>query len=96
LKVETSIRDDIITVRLFLEHGMAAQSGCIADAADAPFIQELKVRYRGEKVFGAALSPAMSADPFLRFRFRGTGGGTLVISWNDSQGADDAYSHEIA
>ncbi|ANG64050.1 hypothetical protein A8C75_17275 [Marinobacterium aestuarii] len=96
MRVETSIKDDIITVRLFLEHGMAAQSGCIADAADALFIRELSVRYRGEKVFGAALSPAMSADPFLRFRFRGTGGASLVISWNDSQGADDSYSHEIA
>ncbi len=96
MRVETSIKEDVITVLLFLEHDMAAQSGCLADAAEAPFMQKLSVRYRGEKVFGADLSPAMSTDPFLRFRFRGTGGGTLVISWNDSQGADDVYSHEVA
>ncbi len=75
---------------------MAAESGCVADSPDAAFIRELSVRYRGEKVFTADLSPVLSADPFLRFRFRGTGGGTLVISWNDSLGADGTYSHEIA
>ncbi|UTW11816.1 thiosulfate oxidation carrier complex protein SoxZ [Marinobacterium rhizophilum] len=96
MRVETSVRDDIITVRLFLQHDMAMQAGCVADSAQAVFIRELSVRYRGEKVFTADLSPALSADPFLRFRFRGTGGGTLAISWNDSQGADGAYSHEIA
>nr|WP_158651767.1 thiosulfate oxidation carrier complex protein SoxZ [Marinobacterium profundum] len=96
MRVETSIKDDVITVRLFLQHGMAGQAGCAADAVDALFIRELSVRYRGEKVFGAALSPAMSADPFVRFRFLGTGGGSLVISWNDSQGGGDTYSHEIA
>jgi sulfur-oxidizing protein SoxZ len=96
VRVETSVRDGIITVRLFLQHDMAMQAGCVAGSAEAAFIRELSVRYRGEKVFRAELSPALSADPFLRFRFRGTGGGTLMISWNDSLGADGAYSHEVA
>jgi sulfur-oxidizing protein SoxZ len=95
VRVETAISGDIVTVRLFLEHAMAAQSGCMADAAEAVFIRKLNVRYRGEKVFGVELSPGVSQDPFLRFRFRGTGGGTLVISWNDSQGANGSHDHEI-
>ncbi|WP_083928444.1 thiosulfate oxidation carrier complex protein SoxZ [Marinobacterium rhizophilum] len=95
MRIETTISGDIVTVRLFLEHAMAAQSGCMADAAQAVFIRMLNVRYRGEKVFGAELSPAVSQDPFLRFRFRGTAGGTLVISWSDSQGANGSHSHEI-
>ncbi len=95
MRIETSVKDQIVTVRLFLEHAMAPAVFCGAGSDQAPFIQQLSVGYRGETVFAAELSPNLSEDPFLRFRFKGSGGGTLMVSWHDSQGLDGSQSHDI-
>ena len=94
MKVETSAQTGIITVRLFLEHAMAADAFC-GRTDTVAFVQQLSVRYQGEKVFDADLSPALSADPFLRFRFKGAIGGTLVISWSDNLGGNGSERHEV-
>lgn len=94
MKVETSARAGIITVRLFLEHAMASETVC-GGTDTVAFVQQLNVRYQGEKVFDADLSPALSADPFLRFRFKGETGGTLVISWRDNLGSNGSERHDV-
>jgi sulfur-oxidizing protein SoxZ len=94
LKIETSAQAGIITVRLFLEHVMAADALCGGTDTIA-FVQQLSVRYQGEKVFDADFSPALSADPFLRFRFKGETGGTLVINWSDNLWSTGAERHDV-
>lgn len=89
------MQDDIVTVQLFLQHPMVPGRLCDLPAGYAHFIQQLEVRYDGERIFSADLSDALTTNPFVRFRFRGDLGGQLEVRWRDNLGQDRREIHEI-
>lgn len=95
MRVKASVQGDIVTVQLFLSHPMTPGRLCGADVGAADFIQELEVRYDGERIFSADLSDALSRDPFMRFRFQGARGGRLEVLWRDNQGRDRQEVHSL-
>ncbi len=95
MKVEASEENGIVTVRLFLSHPMVPGRICGPGTGEAEFIQQLEVRYDGERIFSADLSDALSRDPFLRFRFSGARGGQLEVLWRDNQGRDRRELHRL-
>lgn len=95
MKIETSVLDDVVTVQLFLNHPTVPGRLCGPQVGDAHFIQQLEVRYDGERIFSADLSDALATDPFVRFRFQGALGGRLEVRWRDNQGQDRREIHGI-
>ena len=55
--------------------------------ADGALHPVTPVRHGERVVFSAEFGPSVSANPFLRFRFKGAAAGDrLVASWVDSRG----------
>lgn len=93
MRIETRLVGDIVTVQLFLEHPMVPDGLC--GAGDSHFIEQLEVRYEGERIFSADLSDRVSENPFLRFRFQGSRGGQLTVRWRDNLGQSRRQGVEI-
>jgi sulfur-oxidizing protein SoxZ len=50
------------------------------------FIQNLNVKAQGKDVFNAHFGSAISKDPFLNFKYKGSKGDKLTVSWLDTKG----------
>jgi len=46
----------------------------------------LNVKAQGKDVFNAQFGPAVSKDPFLNFKYKGSKGDKIVVSWVDTKG----------
>lgn len=95
MRIRSDVRDGVADVRMQVPHPM--ESGQRKDdkgaIIPAHFITRLEVRHGERLVFGADFGPSVSANPFLRFRFKGAAAGDrLVARWVDSRG--DSRSDE--
>jgi desulfoferrodoxin (superoxide reductase-like protein) len=52
------------------------------------FLEELEVRYCGQRVARFALTPALSDDPFITFAFRATRDGPLLVRLVNNRGRE--------
>ena len=71
-----------------MKHDM--ESGQRKDASGklipAWFISTVSVNAQGKEVFSADFGSAISKDPFLNFKYKGSKGDKLVVSWVDTKG----------
>ena len=85
-------------VQALIQHPM--DSGFVKDAKGEiippHFIQQLNFEYDGRNVFIADWGPAVSKDPYVKFRFKGgKKGDDLKISWVDNKGETDTTTTKI-
>jgi len=85
-------------VQALIQHPM--DSGFVKDAKGEiippHFIQQLTFEYDGRNVFIADWGPAVSKDPYVKFRFKGgKKGDDLKISWVDNKGETDTTTTKI-
>lgn len=81
-------RGEVVTVRVLVRHPMER-------AVDAPgltplprrILHTLRVTYAGEEVFRAAMSPGITANPYIEFTTVATETGDLVFEWEEDGGA---------
>ncbi|MBY0338394.1 MAG: thiosulfate oxidation carrier complex protein SoxZ [Acetobacteraceae bacterium] len=81
-------RGEVVTVRVLVRHAMER-------AIDAPgltpmprkILHTLRVTYAGEEVFRMALSPGITANPYVEFTTIATETGDLVFEWEEDGGA---------
>lgn len=86
---KTEVRKgDIVDVRALVSHVM--ESGFRKDGAGAlirrMIINKFTCTVNGKQVFAADLEPAISANPYLQFKFRATESGPVVLTWIDDNG----------
>ena len=99
IKVRTSIRDGIVTVRTIIRHPM--HTGFEIDETSgevipAHFIETVTVRHGEKTVLQCDWSRAVSANPYLSFAFSGAkAGDPLSISWKDNKGDSDTLEVNI-
>ena len=89
MRIRATAQDGVTEVRVLMPHVM--ETGLRKDAAGAPipahFITELSVRHNDRVVLDAQFGPAVSANPYLAFRFAGGArGDRLSVSWVDNRG----------
>ncbi len=89
-RIRATARDGVVEVRALMAHEM--ESGQRKDANGRPIpawhITEVTASLNGKVVLIAYWGPAISRNPFLRFRIAGAKAGDKVaISWVDSKGA---------
>ena len=41
----------------------------------------------GKQVFAAEFEPAVSANPYIQFKFKATESGPVVLTWHDDDGS---------
>lgn len=88
MRIRATEKDGIVDVKILMRHDM--ESGQRKDAAGktvpAWFIQNLNVKAQGKDVFNAHFGSAISKDPFLNFKYKGSKGDKLTVSWLDTKG----------
>jgi sulfur-oxidizing protein SoxZ len=88
MRIRATEKDGIVDVKILMRHDM--ETGQRKDAAGktvpAWFIQNLNVKAQGKDVFNAHFGSAISKDPFLNFKYKGSKGDKLTVSWLDTKG----------
>jgi len=99
MRVSASLRDGLTTVRAIIRHPMHTGYEFDREAGQlipAHYIENVTV-YHGDKVIlQCDWGRAVSANPYLSFKFRGAKkGDKLCIQWTDNLGGSDAFETEI-
>jgi sulfur-oxidizing protein SoxZ len=92
IRVRAVVSGDSTEVQSLIQHPM--DSGFVKDAKGelipAHHIQVVTFEYAGKTVFTALWGPAVSKDPYVKFKFKGgKKGDELKISWVDNKGTSD-------
>lgn len=99
IKVRTSMRDGITTVRAIIRHPMHTGYEFDMEAGaliPAHYIENVTA-YHGEKIIlQCDWSRAVSSNPYLSFEFTGAQPGDLLrITWSDNKGESDSIETKI-
>ena len=90
-------KGDVIEVKTLVSHVM--ESGQRRDAAGSlvprKIINKFTVELNGKPLFEADLEPAISANPYMQFKFKAQESGTLVFTWTDDDGTKITAEEKI-
>jgi sulfur-oxidizing protein SoxZ len=82
-------KGDIIEVKALVAHVM--ETGQRKDAQGATIPRKILNRFTctvaGTQVFAADFEPAVSANPYIQFKFRAIESGPVVLTWTDDDGS---------
>ncbi len=95
MRVRATENNGIVDVKILMKHEM--ESGQRKDSSGklipAWFINSVNVKAQGKEVFVAEFGSAVSKDPFMNFKYKGSKGDKLTVSWLDTRG--DRRTDEI-
>jgi sulfur-oxidizing protein SoxZ len=90
-------KGDLIEVKTLVSHVM--ESGQRRDSAGKviprKIINKFTVELNGKPVFAADIEPAVSANPYMQFKFRAEESGTLKFTWTDDDGSKIVAEEKI-
>jgi sulfur-oxidizing protein SoxZ len=98
IKVRTSIKDGETTVKALMSHPMLVEKKDkkTGEVKPAHFIQTVTCEHNGKAVLTAEWGAAVSANPYLSFKFNGAkAGDDLKISWVDNKGESASVDAKI-
>ena len=82
-------RGEIIEIKALIQHEMETgfRVGTNGNMIPRDIITDFICRYNGEEIFRADLYPAISANPYIQFKFRAQESGPVVLTWTDDDGS---------
>ncbi len=82
-------KGDIVEVKALVSHIM--ESGQRKDSSGKPIPRKILNKFtctvNGKQVFAADFEPAISANPYIQFKFRAQESGPVVLTWIDDDGS---------
>ena len=82
-------KGDIVEVKALVSHIM--ESGQRKDSKGETIPRKILNKFvatvNGKEVFAADFEPAISANPYIQFKFRATESGPVVLTWTDDDGS---------
>jgi sulfur-oxidizing protein SoxZ len=97
MKIRAKAEGEVVDVKILMSHVMETgqRKNQVGEPIPAHFIQTVSVSYGDRTVLSAQWGPAVSANPFLAFKFKGGAKGEkLKVSWQDNRG--DSRTDEVA
>jgi len=93
IKLRAKAKGDVVSVKALISHPM--ETGLRKDKKTgkkipAHFIQEVTVKANGKDVLMAEWGAAISKNPYLSFKYAGTAGDKITLSWVDNTGKSDS------
>ena len=81
---------EAVEVRTLVSHPMETGQRRDPDGALVPrnILHSFRAEFDGEEVFGCAMEPAISANPFLQFSFAPPRSGVLRLVWEGDDGME--------
>jgi len=97
MRVRAKEKDGVVTVKALITHPM--ETGLRKDSdgelIPAHYIQEVTATVGGEVVFTANWGTGVSKNPYLSFKYRGSSGDVLTLSWTDNMGESDSIEATV-
>jgi len=88
LDKKEATKGDIVEVKALVSHVM--ESGQRKDSAGNTISRKILNKFtctvNGKQVFAADFEPAISANPYIQFKFRALESGPVVLTWTDDDG----------
>jgi sulfur-oxidizing protein SoxZ len=80
---------DIVEVKALVAHIMETGQRKDAQGQTIPrkILNKFTCTVAGKQVFAADFEPAVSANPYIQFKFRATETGSVVLTWTDDDGS---------
>jgi sulfur-oxidizing protein SoxZ len=82
-------KGEIVEVKALVSHVM--ESGQRKDSAGntipRKILNKLTCTVNGKEVFSADFEPAISANPYIQFKFKAQESGAVVLTWLDDDGS---------
>ena len=80
---------DLIEVKTLISHVMETGQRKDAQGATIPrkILNKFACTVNGKQVFAADFEPAISANPYIQFKFKATESGPVVLTWIDDDGS---------
>jgi sulfur-oxidizing protein SoxZ len=82
-------KGDLVEVKALVSHVM--ETGQRKDANGNPIPRKILNKFTctvaGKQVFAADFEPAISANPYIQFKFKATESGPVVLTWTDDDGS---------
>ncbi|MCZ7656575.1 MAG: thiosulfate oxidation carrier complex protein SoxZ [Xanthobacteraceae bacterium] len=82
-------KGEVVEVKALVQHIM--ESGQRKDAKGEPIPRKILNKFvctvNGKEVFSADFEPAISANPYIQFKFRAMESGPVVLTWTDDDGS---------
>jgi len=90
-------KGDLVEVKALVSHIM--ETGQRKDAAGNVIPRKILHKFtctvNGRQVFAADFEPAVSANPYIQFRFRALESGPVVLTWTDDDGTQIVGEEQI-
>ena len=98
IKIRAKAKDGMVTVKSLMNHPM--ETGLRKDKKTgkkipAHFIQEVIAKAGDKMVMEAYWGGAISKNPYLSFKYSGSKGDMLTLSWIDNQGNSETASAKV-
>jgi sulfur-oxidizing protein SoxZ len=79
---------EIVEVKALISHIMETGQRKDAQGKTIPrkIINKFTCTVAGKQVFQADFEPAISANPYIQFKFKATESGPVVLTWTDDDG----------
>jgi sulfur-oxidizing protein SoxZ len=79
---------DIVEVKALVSHIMETGQRKDAQGNTIPrkILNKFTCTVAGKQVFAADFEPAISANPYIQFKFKATESGPVVLTWTDDDG----------
>jgi len=80
---------DIVEVKALVSHIMETGQRKDAQGNVIPrkILNKFTCTVNGKQVFAADFEPAISANPYIQFKFKATESGPVVLTWTDDDGS---------
>jgi len=82
-------KGDVVEVKALVSHVM--ETGQRRDAAGnivpRKILNKFTCTIAGKQVFAADFEPAISANPYIQFKFKAEESGPVVLTWTDDDGS---------
>jgi sulfur-oxidizing protein SoxZ len=80
---------DIVEVKALVSHIMETGQRKDAQGNTVPrkILNKFTCTVAGKQVFAADFEPAISANPYIQFKFKATESGPVVLTWTDDDGS---------
>ncbi len=80
---------DIVEVKALVQHVMETGQRKDAEGKTIPrkILNKFTCTVAGKEVFAADFEPAISANPYIQFKFKATESGPVVLTWTDDDGS---------
>jgi sulfur-oxidizing protein SoxZ len=82
-------KGDLVEVKALVAHIMETGQRKDAQGATIPrkILNKFTCTVAGKQVFSADFEPAVSANPYIQFKFKATESGAVMLTWTDDDGS---------